>query len=53
MVSLEGIAGEFPSCQYSRNAVVLKRFQDTSTAKFSDAAKFFNSAAMLDYLLVG
>ena len=35
MVSLEGIAGEcgkFPNCQYSRNAVVLKWSQDTSTA---------------------
>ena len=35
MVNLEGIAGECgksPSCQYSRNAVVLKRFQNAFTA---------------------
>jgi hypothetical protein len=31
---------------------VLKRFQDVSTVKFSNAANFFNPAAMLDYLLV-
>jgi hypothetical protein len=50
---LGGDCGKFPSCQYSHNAEVLKWFQDASTAKFSDAAKFFNSAAMLSYLLVG
>lgn len=49
---LRGDCGKFPSYQYSHNAEVLKWFQDTSTAKFSDAAKFFNPAAMLDYQLV-
>jgi len=55
MVNLEAIAGECgisPSCQYSCNAVVLKRFQDTSTAMFSGTVEFLNPAAMLSYLLI-